>query len=59
MTLYSKPIEVQPYTGEQNYMQLPANGEHAPAEPGWITSIKVDVVKKRTRLARRRSRSRT
>jgi len=52
MTLYSDPIEVQPYTGEQSYMQLPADGKHAPADPGWITSIKVDVVKKRTDSAK-------
>ena len=52
MTLFSKPIEVTPYTGEQSYMPLPANGEQAPAEPGWITSIKVDVVKKPTESAR-------
>ena len=49
MTLYSNAIDVTPYSGEQHYMPLPANGEHAPAEPGWITSIKVDVVKKRSR----------
>jgi hypothetical protein len=48
MTFYSKAIDVMPYTGEQNYMPLAANGKEAPAEPGWITSLKVDVVKKRT-----------
>jgi len=52
MTLYSKPIDVQPYSGEQHYMPLPANGTNAPAEPGWITSIKVDVVKKRSASAK-------
>jgi plastocyanin len=52
MTLYSKPIEVTPYSGEQNYMPLPANGEQAPDEPGWITSIRVDVVKKRSDTAK-------
>ena len=52
MTFYSKPIEVRPFTGEQNYMPLPANGKQAPADPGWITSIKVDVVKKRTASAK-------
>ena len=52
MTLYSKPIEVTPYSGEQHYMQLPANGKQAPADPGWITSIKVDVVKKRSANAK-------
>jgi plastocyanin len=48
MTLYSKPIEVTPYSGEQHYMQLDANGKEAPADPGWITSIRVDVVKKKS-----------
>jgi hypothetical protein len=52
LTLYSNPIDVAPYTGEQNYMPLAANGEQAPADPGWITSIKVDVVKKRTESAK-------
>ena len=52
MTLYSDPIDVAPYTGEQHYMPLKADGQHAPAEPGWITSIKVDVVKKRTARAK-------
>ena len=52
LTLFSKPIEVQSYSGEQNYMQLPANGEQAPDKPGWITSIKVDVVKKRSARAK-------
>ena len=47
MTLYSKPIDVAPYTGEQ--YTVPFEG---PAEPGWITSIKVDVVKKRTASAK-------
>ena len=44
MAFYSDPINVTPYTGEQKYMALHANGEQAPDEPGWITSIKVDVV---------------
>src|SRR5687768_10102625 len=52
LTLYSDPIDVAPYTGEQHYQTLAADGEHAPADPGWITSIKVDVVKKRTRRAK-------
>jgi len=52
LTLYSKPIDVAPFTGEQNYMPLAANGEQAPADPGWITSIKVDVVKKRSATAK-------
>jgi hypothetical protein len=52
MTLYSKAIEVTPYSGEQHYMPLPANGTNAPAEPGWITSIDVDVVKKRSASAK-------
>lgn len=52
MTLFSKPIDVAPYTGEQHYQQLAPDGREAPAEPGWITSIKVDVVKKRTRRAK-------
>jgi plastocyanin len=52
MTLYSDPIEVTPYSGEQHYTQLPANGKQAPAEPGWITSIRVDVVKKRSATAK-------
>src|SRR6188474_1759312 len=52
MTLYSKPIEVTPYSGEQHYMQLDANGEEAPADPGWITSIRVDVVKKKSPTAK-------
>lgn len=52
LTLYSNPIDVQPYTGEQHYMELPANGEQAPAEPGWITSIKVDIVKKKSPTAK-------
>jgi len=52
MTLYSNPIEVTPYSGEQYTVPLPANGEQAPAEPGWITSIKVDVVKKRSASAK-------
>lgn len=47
MTLYSKQIDVKPYAGEQDYMQLAPNGVEAPSEPGWITSIKVDVVKKK------------
>ena len=33
-------------------MPLKADGEHAPADPGWITSIKVDVVKKRSESAK-------
>ena len=52
MTLFSNPITVTPYSGEQNYMPLPANGEQAPDEPGWITSIRVDVVKKRSETAK-------
>ena len=52
LTLYSKPIDVPPYTGEQHYMPLAADGREAPAEPGWITSIKVDVVKKRSATAK-------
>jgi hypothetical protein len=52
LTLYSNPIEVQPYSGEQYTVPLPANGEQAPADPGWITSIKVDVVKKRSASAK-------
>jgi len=52
MTLYSNPIDVPSYTGEQHYMPLAANGRTAPADPGWITSIKVDVVKKRTARAK-------
>ena len=52
LTLYSKPIEVAPYTGEQKYMPLAADGTQAPADPGWITSIKVDVVKTRTESAK-------
>jgi hypothetical protein len=52
MTLYSKAIDVPSYTGEQHYMPLPANGTNAPANPGWITSIKVDVVKKRSASAK-------
>jgi hypothetical protein len=52
LTLYSNPIDVAPFTGEQYTVPLPANGEQAPAEPGWITSIKVDVVKKRTESAK-------
>ena len=52
MTLYSKPIEVASYTGEQTGMLLAPNGEEAPADPGWITSIKVDVVKKRSDSAK-------
>lgn len=52
LTLYSKPIEVKPYTGEQHYMPLAANGSQAPADPGWITSIRVDVVKKRSPSAK-------
>jgi hypothetical protein len=52
MTLYSDPIEVQPYTGEQYLVPLEADGEHAPADPGWITSIKTDVVKKRSSRAK-------
>src|SRR5688572_20126069 len=51
MTLYSDPVDVRPYTGEQHYMPLKADGQHAPADPGWITSIKVDVVKKRSAQA--------
>ena len=52
MTLYSNAIDVTPYSGEQRYMPLQANGTNAPAEPGWITSIKVDVVKKRSATAK-------
>jgi hypothetical protein len=52
MTFFSKPIEVTPYSGEQHYMPLAANGEQAPDEPGWITSIKVDVVKKKSASAK-------
>jgi plastocyanin len=52
LTLYSKPIEVKPYTGEQHYMPLAADGSQAPANPGWITSIRVDVVKKRSASAK-------
>lgn len=52
MTLFSNPIEVQPYSGEQYTVPLPANGEQAPADPGWITSIRVDVVKKRSARAK-------
>ena len=52
MTFYSDPIEVTPYSGEQHYMPLPANGENAPDEPGWITSIRVDVVKKKSPRAK-------
>ena len=52
MTLYSKPIDVPSYTGEQSYMGLAANGRQAPADPGWITSIKVDVVRKRSASAK-------
>jgi plastocyanin len=52
MTFYSDAIEVTPYTGEQHYMPLQPDGEHAPSEPGWITSIKVDVVKKRSASAK-------
>jgi hypothetical protein len=55
LTLYSKAINVTPYSGEQHYMQLPANGKQAPAEPGWITSLKVDVVKRRSARAKRLS----
>ena len=47
LTLYSDPIEVKPYTGEQ--YTVPMQG---PAQPGWITSIKVDVVKKRSESAK-------
>jgi hypothetical protein len=52
MTLYSNAINVTPYSGEQHYMPLPANGQQAPADPGWITSIKVDVVKTRSESAK-------
>jgi hypothetical protein len=52
LTLYSKSIEVKPFTGEQHYMPLAANGSEAPANPGWITSIRVDVVKKRSASAK-------
>src|SRR5688500_6624534 len=52
LTLFSDPIDVAPYTGEQYIVPMPADGEHAPADPGWITSIKVDVVKKRTARAK-------
>ncbi|HYH59874.1 MAG TPA: hypothetical protein VD790_11755 [Thermoleophilaceae bacterium] len=51
-TFFSEPIEVKSYTGEQSYQLLDADGEHAPADPGWITSIKVDVVKKPTAKAK-------
>ena len=47
MTFYSDPIDVQPYTGEQ--YTIPMDG---PDTPGWITSIKVDVVKKRSARAK-------
>jgi plastocyanin len=47
MTLYSDPIDVKPFTGEQ--YNIPMAG---PSEPGWITSIKVDVVKKRSESAK-------
>jgi hypothetical protein len=47
LTLYSPAIEVDPFTGEQ--YNVPMEG---PAEPGWITSIKVDVVKKRSETAK-------
>jgi plastocyanin len=47
LTLYSDPITVPSYTGEQK--TVPMKG---PAEPGWITSIKVDVVKKRSATAK-------
>jgi plastocyanin len=52
MTFYSDPIDVDPYTGEQHVVPMPADGEHAPADPGWITSIQVDVVKKRSERAK-------
>jgi hypothetical protein len=44
LTLYSKPITVQPYTGEQSIMGLAANGVEAPDVPGYITRMDADVV---------------
>lgn len=52
LTLYSKAIEVKPYAGEQHYMPLAPNGVEAPDKPGYITSIRVDVVKKRSARAK-------
>jgi plastocyanin len=50
MTLYSDPIDVKPYSGEQHSVAM-----QGPTEPGWITSIKVDVVKKRSASAKKLS----
>jgi hypothetical protein len=52
MTLYSKAIDVPSYTGEQDYVPLATDDREAPADPGWITSLRVDVVKKRSASAK-------
>lgn len=52
MTLYSNAIDVKAFTGIQDYMPLAANDKQAPAQPGWITKLRVDVVKKRSAKAK-------
>ena len=59
MTLYSNAINVTPYSGEQHYMQLPANGKQAPAEPGLDHEPQGRRRQAAQRAGEERSRSRT
>src|SRR3954453_2185675 len=52
LTLYSKPITVKSYVGEQTGMGLRPNGTEAPATPGYITHIQTEVVSKPSASAR-------
>jgi hypothetical protein len=52
LTLFSKPITVKPYTGEQTGHRLRPNGLEAPSVPGYITRIDADVVSRRSARAR-------
>src|SRR5688500_16724554 len=44
LTLYSPAIETAPYVHDTHQLRLRANGVEAPAEPGYVTGIKEQVL---------------
>ena len=44
LTLYSPPIETAPYVHDTHNLALKPDGVQAPAEPGWVTGIKEQVL---------------
>ncbi|HEX8086353.1 MAG TPA: hypothetical protein VF529_18830 [Solirubrobacteraceae bacterium] len=44
LTLYSPAIQTQPYVHDTHNVALRANGREAPAEPGYITGVKEQVL---------------